>query len=101
MFLIFDFFLFKILIIYYFTRNYHANVDETRRKIKELIKENEWDSDEFPELKQNLLNKLNIQEKSDNDLLEILVKRVNDISNVQSSYKQIFEEYNKKMPTKD
>ena len=43
-----------------FIRYYHANVDETRRKIKELIKEGEWNFDEFSEMKQNLLNKLNI-----------------------------------------
>ncbi|CAG8649705.1 16892_t:CDS:2 [Funneliformis mosseae] len=42
---------------------YHADVDETRRKIKELIKDGEWNSDKFSEMKQKLLNKLRIQDK--------------------------------------
>ena len=40
---------------------YHANVDETRRKIKELIENNQWDSDELQEMKKKLLENLNIQ----------------------------------------
>jgi len=47
-----------------FTRYYHANVDKTRKKIKKLIKEGEWNSEEFSEMKQNLLYKLDIQDKS-------------------------------------
>ncbi|CAG8660186.1 5341_t:CDS:2 [Funneliformis mosseae] len=66
---------------------YHADFDETYRKIRELIKENEWDSDQFPEMKQNLLNKLNIQEKSDKDMLDILLKKLNDIYKVQNEIK--------------
>ncbi|CAG8466075.1 467_t:CDS:10 [Funneliformis caledonium] len=42
---------------------YHADADETRRKIKELIKDGEWNSDKFSEMKQKLLNKLRIQDK--------------------------------------
>jgi len=45
---------------YYYIRYYHANVDEVHKKIKELTKEGEWSSDEFSEMKQNLLNKLNM-----------------------------------------
>ncbi|PKK61670.1 hypothetical protein RhiirC2_791467 [Rhizophagus irregularis] len=40
---------------------YYANVDMTRKKIKELIDDNEWDSNEFIELKQILIKKLNIK----------------------------------------
>ncbi|CAG8632020.1 11947_t:CDS:2 [Funneliformis mosseae] len=76
-------------------RYYHADLDETCRKIRELIKENEWDSEYFPEMKQNLLNKLNIQEKSDKDVLDILLKSLKGISEVQNSYKQIFNENRK------
>jgi len=77
-----------------FTRYYHANVDETRRKIKELIKEGEWNSDEFPKMKQNLLNKLNIQDKSEQELLDMLKQKLdehgqklNEISNAHKAYK--------------
>ncbi len=38
----------------------------TRRKIKELIKEGEWNSEVFPGLKNFLLNKLNIQYNEQN-----------------------------------
>ncbi|CAG8518084.1 11623_t:CDS:2 [Funneliformis mosseae] len=46
----------------------------------------EWDSNEFPELKQKLLTKLNIQENSEEELLSIVIER---------TYKQIFDK-NKK-----
>ena len=65
-------------LIYYFTRYYYANVDETRRKIKELIKEGEWNSDEFSEIKQILLNKLNIQNISEQELLLDMFKQMFD-----------------------
>ncbi|POG71445.1 hypothetical protein GLOIN_2v1794049 [Rhizophagus irregularis DAOM 181602=DAOM 197198] len=40
---------------------YYANVDKTREKIKEMINEGEWNTNEFSELKQKLLKELNIQ----------------------------------------
>uniref|UniRef100_U9SZ98 Uncharacterized protein n=1 Tax=Rhizophagus irregularis (strain DAOM 181602 / DAOM 197198 / MUCL 43194) TaxID=747089 RepID=U9SZ98_RHIID len=40
--------LFLNLILYY-----HANFDETRRKVLEQIKNDEWNNDEFPEMKRN------------------------------------------------
>ncbi|CAB4384419.1 unnamed protein product [Rhizophagus irregularis] len=40
---------------------YYANVDKTREKIKEMINEGEWNTNEFLELKQKLLKELNIQ----------------------------------------
>ncbi|PKY32948.1 hypothetical protein RhiirB3_451504 [Rhizophagus irregularis] len=43
---------------------YYADVDKVRQKIKEMINEGEWNTDEFLELKQNLLNKLKIQYNS-------------------------------------
>ncbi|RGB43111.1 hypothetical protein C1646_681702 [Rhizophagus diaphanus] len=39
---------------------YYADFDKTRQEIKEMIKEGEWNTDEFSELKQKLLNKLKI-----------------------------------------
>src|SRR5688572_27389402 len=63
---------------YHFTRYYYANVDETRRKIKELTKEGEWDSDEFPAMKQTLLNRLNVQDISDQESLLDMFKQMFD-----------------------
>ncbi|CAG8566027.1 13981_t:CDS:2 [Funneliformis caledonium] len=42
---------------------YHADVDETRKKVNDLIKKGEWDPDklEFSAMKKNLLKKLNIK----------------------------------------
>jgi hypothetical protein len=48
----------------YLLRYYYADVDKTRQKIKEMIKEREWNTDEFPELKQKLLDELKIQYNS-------------------------------------
>ena len=49
-------------------RYYYANVDETREKVQAMIhngssdkKFPEWDDKEFPKMKQDLLNKLNIK----------------------------------------
>jgi hypothetical protein len=44
-----------------YSRYYYANVDKTREKVKQMISNGEWNTDGFPELKQELLNKLNIQ----------------------------------------
>lgn len=50
---------------YTFLRYYYANVDKTREKIKEMMKNDEWNTDEFTELKQALLEKLNIKYNPD------------------------------------
>ncbi|PKK59541.1 hypothetical protein RhiirC2_794699 [Rhizophagus irregularis] len=50
--------------IHGFLKYYYANADKTRKKIKEMIDKNEWYTNDFPELKQELLNKFNIQQKS-------------------------------------
>ncbi|CAB4474165.1 unnamed protein product [Rhizophagus irregularis] len=39
---------------------YYANVDKTREKVKEMMDNGEWDSNEFTELKKALLEKLNM-----------------------------------------
>ncbi|RGB40342.1 hypothetical protein C1646_753407 [Rhizophagus diaphanus] len=60
---------------------YHANFDETRRKILEQIKNDEWNNDVFPEMKRKLLNKLKIYEKSNTDLLEKIINYNKDLLN--------------------
>ncbi|CAB4373238.1 unnamed protein product [Rhizophagus irregularis] len=57
---------------------YYANVDKTREKIKELIKNDEWESKNLQELKKNLLEKLIIENVTkpvyENTLQELLEK---------------------------
>jgi hypothetical protein len=56
-------------------RYYYANLDETREKVKAMIRHKssdkkfpEWDDKEFPEMKQSLLKILNI-EAPDNEII--------------------------------
>ncbi|CAB4429247.1 unnamed protein product [Rhizophagus irregularis] len=41
--------------------HYYANVDKTRIEIERLIKEGEWDNKEFTEMRENLLEQLQIK----------------------------------------
>ncbi|CAB4423964.1 unnamed protein product [Rhizophagus irregularis] len=41
--------------------HYYADVVKTREKVKEMISKGEWNINDFPELKKDLLDKLNIQ----------------------------------------
>jgi hypothetical protein len=51
-----------ILLIYDLSlRYYYASVDKAREKVKEMIKQDEWNTSQFPELKQDLLEKLNVE----------------------------------------
>ena len=63
----------------------------TRAKIKELIKEGEWNSDELSKLKHKLLNKLNIHEQDEQD---ILFKQKLDVlkDDLEKSIKQQLED---------
>ncbi|GBB87276.1 hypothetical protein RclHR1_13700007 [Rhizophagus clarus] len=42
---------------------FNAKLDEAHEKIEKLINEGKWNTNEFPEMKQELLNKLRIQQK--------------------------------------
>ena len=44
----------------YFSRYYYADYDKTREKVKNMIRDKEWNTDEFSEIKQDLLKKLMI-----------------------------------------
>ncbi|GBB85856.1 hypothetical protein RclHR1_01230019 [Rhizophagus clarus] len=44
---------------------YYANNDKTRKKIKEMMDNKEWDTNEFAELKQYLLKGLNVEYSTD------------------------------------
>ncbi|POG78479.1 hypothetical protein GLOIN_2v1537213 [Rhizophagus irregularis DAOM 181602=DAOM 197198] len=58
---------------------YYANVDKTREKIKELIKNDEWESKNLQELKEKLLKKLiieNVTKSVDEDTLQKSLKEM-------------------------
>ncbi|GBB84482.1 hypothetical protein RclHR1_11040008 [Rhizophagus clarus] len=40
---------------------YYANVDKTREKVNDMIKDKKWNTKGFPKLKENLIEKFNIQ----------------------------------------
>ncbi|RIA78694.1 hypothetical protein C1645_842583, partial [Glomus cerebriforme] len=52
----------EIELFYLLPLYYYADIDKTQRRVKELINEDEWKTEEFPEMKQNLLKILNINE---------------------------------------
>uniref|UniRef100_U9TU87 Ion transport domain-containing protein n=1 Tax=Rhizophagus irregularis (strain DAOM 181602 / DAOM 197198 / MUCL 43194) TaxID=747089 RepID=U9TU87_RHIID len=59
---------------------YYADVDKVRQKIKEMINEGEWNTDEFLELKQDLLNRLNIQHNPvDETTLKNILEEIRDL----------------------
>ncbi|GET00431.1 hypothetical protein GLOIN_2v1537213 [Rhizophagus clarus] len=55
---------------------YYADVDKTRQKVKEMIKEGEWNINEFSELKLELLKVLGIQHNSHNPVDEATLHKV-------------------------
>lgn len=60
-----------------FIRYYHADINMTRKKIKEMIRNGEWNTDEFSEIKQGLLEALKIQHDPVNEnFLRQLLKEI-------------------------
>lgn len=45
----------------FYSRYYYADIVKTRKMIKELISEGEWEAGEFQDMKKDLLKLLNIQ----------------------------------------
>lgn len=54
----------NIYINYFFKRYYYANFDDIRKEVKAMMDRGEWNTNAFPELKNDLLNKLNIQQNT-------------------------------------
>ncbi|CAB5350555.1 unnamed protein product [Rhizophagus irregularis] len=44
---------------------YYADVAKTRKKIKELKSEGEWNEDQFPDMKKELLQTVHIKHESE------------------------------------
>ncbi|GBC33432.2 hypothetical protein GLOIN_2v1826879 [Rhizophagus irregularis DAOM 181602=DAOM 197198] len=53
---------------------YYANLDEIRKEVKAMMERKEWNADVFPELKSDLLNKLYIQQNTENTAQQELNK---------------------------
>ncbi|GES95010.1 hypothetical protein GLOIN_2v1537213 [Rhizophagus clarus] len=64
---------------------YLANADKTREKIKELIKNNEWNN-EFSEMKKNLLKELNIE--NEEATLQSLFKEMKEMKGEMKGMKE-------------
>ena len=67
------------------TSYYHANVDETRKKIEQLIEKDEWNSGELLDVKQILLDNLQIEPTID--------KRLNDLQKEHSRLQKAFKQH--------
>ncbi|CAB5313302.1 unnamed protein product [Rhizophagus irregularis] len=71
--------------------HYYADVDKTRIEIKRLIKEGEWDTKEFTEMRENLLEELQIKHNPiDNELmLEKLKSNDDKLDNLKEEIREI------------
>ena len=63
-----------LIIQIYFSRHYYADVDKTRVEVKRLIKEGEWDTKEFAEMREKLLKELQIKHDPINN--EVVLKKL-------------------------
>ncbi|PKY29885.1 hypothetical protein RhiirB3_446701 [Rhizophagus irregularis] len=59
-----------LIIRIYFSRHYYADVDKARVEIKRLIKEGEWDTKEFTEMRKILFKALQVEHNPvDNEVI--------------------------------
>ncbi|PKK61436.1 hypothetical protein RhiirC2_791801, partial [Rhizophagus irregularis] len=71
--------------------HYYADVDKTRIEIKRLIKDGEWDTKEFTEMREKLLKELQIKHNPiDNEvILEKLEKLTSNDDNLEKEIRGI------------
>jgi hypothetical protein len=69
-----NFVMILLIIRFYYSRHYYADTDKTREEIKRLIKEGEWDTKEFTEMRKNLFEVLRIEHKLDDN--EVILKKL-------------------------
>ncbi|GES75113.1 hypothetical protein GLOIN_2v1874127 [Rhizophagus clarus] len=55
---------------------YYADADKTRKKIKEMMDNSEWNTDGLPEMKQNLLDQLGIRHTKHDPVDEITLRKI-------------------------
>ncbi|RGB28185.1 hypothetical protein C1646_768131 [Rhizophagus diaphanus] len=59
---------------------YYANADKTREEVKRLINDGQWDTNEFPEMKKDLFNKLNIKNNPADEIdMRVLLEKIENI----------------------
>ncbi|GBC29532.2 hypothetical protein GLOIN_2v1874127 [Rhizophagus irregularis DAOM 181602=DAOM 197198] len=59
---------------------YYADVDKTREEVKRLIKDGQWDTNEFPEMKKDLFKKLNIKNNPADEIdMKLLLEKIKNI----------------------
>ncbi|CAB4397997.1 unnamed protein product [Rhizophagus irregularis] len=59
---------------------YYANVDKTREEVKRLIKDGQWDTNKFSEMKKDLFNKLNIKNNPADEIdMRVLLEKIENI----------------------
>ncbi|EXX59771.1 uncharacterized protein OCT59_007744 [Rhizophagus irregularis] len=64
-----------------------------------MIREGEWNINEFPELKKDLLNKLNIQAVDETSLPQLLEEVLEEVQSIrENSLHQLLEEIQKIQP---
>uniref|UniRef100_U9SNR0 Uncharacterized protein n=1 Tax=Rhizophagus irregularis (strain DAOM 181602 / DAOM 197198 / MUCL 43194) TaxID=747089 RepID=U9SNR0_RHIID len=75
----------------FFSRHYYADVDKTRIEIKRLIKDGEWDTKEFTEMREKLLKELQIKHNPIDDevILEKLEKLTSNDDNLEKEIRGI------------
>jgi DNA repair exonuclease SbcCD ATPase subunit len=73
-----------LIIQIYFSRHYYADSDKARREIERLIKEGEWDTKELTEMRENLLEVLQI--KHDPVSNEVIVKKLSALEELEKTY---------------
>ncbi|PKC67994.1 hypothetical protein RhiirA1_417430 [Rhizophagus irregularis] len=71
--------------------HYYADVDKTRIEIKRLIKDGEWDTKEFTEMREKLLKELQIKHNPIDDevILEKLEKLTSNDDNLEKEIRGI------------
>ncbi|RGB28675.1 hypothetical protein C1646_673049 [Rhizophagus diaphanus] len=72
---------------------YYADVDKTRIEVKRLIEVGEWDTNEFTEMRENLLKLLGIKHNPIDN--EVIMKKLEKLEELEKSYDKKLEKLDK------
>ncbi|CAB4431369.1 unnamed protein product [Rhizophagus irregularis] len=72
---------------------YYADVDKTRVEIKRLIKKSEWDTKEFTEMQEKLLERLQIKRNSNDNV--VISEKLTALEKLETSYHEKLEKLDK------
>ncbi|PKY39676.1 hypothetical protein RhiirA4_452899 [Rhizophagus irregularis] len=73
--------------------HYNADADKTRIEIKRLIKEGEWDTKEFTEMRENLFKVLSIEHNPIDN--EVILEKLSELEKLEKSYHEKLEKFDK------